>query len=565
MRPSRSVSLCCFALAALLGHLGTASAPAATTLPGGFEFRSGGVDYLGQEFLVHLPGRGNVWVAIPRSHDLDTGPVTPVLVLDADPPAGTHVDPGLTERARPSIRSLQEQIDQLRHDPRGALKPSRPYLGEIRLWGGASLPTGWSRCDGRLLTISANPALFELFGNAFGGDGRTTLGLPDLRGRAPVGVGAGAGLTNRRLGQRIGAESVILDVTQLPSHDHTLRASNSSATQTQPAGNVLATASTPQYLNASTSVIMGTDAIGSSGSDAPHANVPPSTVINFMMATDAARSRPIFPSAAKWPVAPGVTPPRWKMRQMADEPRIESGAIIRPPFNEQLTRFTSGAVDYNTIEFIEHEDGIGTIWLAIPRNHDFEVGPVTPVFVLAPDVVTGDFIPWPDWIDDNTNGVQDVGESWVDANGNGVRDFPSERVKPGGDGRTTWRMGHKLVAIRDVVTKLGMVGWSRGQEFNYLPGDIASQQFLDELPLAELPPQQAPQSLPPENETTATRLDSHAGVQFTSGGVDYQGIEMLQHEDGIGTIWLAVPKNHDLETGPVTPRIVLAPDVVTPL
>jgi microcystin-dependent protein len=99
-----------------------------------------------------------------------------------------------------------------------------------------------------------------------------------------MGQGAGSGLTNRNLGEEPGAETVILDVTQLPSHDHTLRATNSSANQTQPAGNILATAATPQYLNASTSVVMGVDAIGSSGSNAPHANVQPSTVLSFIIA-----------------------------------------------------------------------------------------------------------------------------------------------------------------------------------------------------------------------------------------------------------------------------------------
>jgi len=62
-----------------------------------------------------------------------------------------------------------------------------------------------------------------------------------------------------------------------------------------------------------------------------------------------------------------------------------------------------------------------------------------------------------------------------------------------------------------------------------------------------------------------TRLDRHSGLQFTSGGVDYIGLEILEHEDGVGTIWLAIPKNHDLDTGPVTPVIVLAPDVVRPV
>jgi microcystin-dependent protein len=161
---------------------------------------------------------------------------------------------------------------------------SEPLLGEIKLFAGNFDPPGWMRCDGRLLAIREHTSLFEILGNSFGGDGRTTFGLPDLRGRVPMGSGAGPGLTNRKLGQEFGAEAVILDITQLPAHDHTLRATNSSATQTAPAGNALARASTPQYLNASTSVIMRTDSIGPTGSNAPHANVQPSTVLTFIIA-----------------------------------------------------------------------------------------------------------------------------------------------------------------------------------------------------------------------------------------------------------------------------------------
>jgi microcystin-dependent protein len=161
---------------------------------------------------------------------------------------------------------------------------SEPFLGEIKLFAGNFEPPGWLFCDGRLLAIRDHVSLFEILGNSYGGDGRTTFGLPDLRGRVPMGRGAGPGLTNRRLGEEPGAEAVILDITQLPAHDHTLRATNSNATQTQPAGNVLARASTPQYLNAATSVLMGTDSIGPSGSNAPHANVQPSTVLNFIIA-----------------------------------------------------------------------------------------------------------------------------------------------------------------------------------------------------------------------------------------------------------------------------------------
>ncbi len=175
-------------------------------------------------------------------------------------------------------------FDENTQSERKECKMSEPLLGEIKLFAGNFEPPGWMTCDGRLLPISQHTALFEIIGNTYGGDGRSTFGLPDLRGRVPMGVGAGAGLTNRKMGEKPGSEAVILDVTQLPTHDHTLRATNSSATQTQPAGNILATAATPQYLNASTSVVMGTDSVGATGSNAPHANVQPSTVLRFIIA-----------------------------------------------------------------------------------------------------------------------------------------------------------------------------------------------------------------------------------------------------------------------------------------
>ena len=164
---------------------------------------------------------------------------------------------------------------------------SPPFVGELSMRAAVDIPDGWLAADGQLLACADYPVLCSLLGNTYGGDlDSGTFAVPDLRGRAPMGEGAGPGLTNRNLGQEPGAETVILDVTQMASHDHTLRATNSSATQTQPAGNILATASTPQYLNASTSVVMGSDAIGASGSNAPHANVQPSLVMNFVIAAD---------------------------------------------------------------------------------------------------------------------------------------------------------------------------------------------------------------------------------------------------------------------------------------
>lgn len=95
---------------------------------------------------------------------------------------------------------------------------SQPYIGEIRIFGGNFAPQGWAFCDGSTLPISGNDTLFQLIGTTYGGDGQSTFALPDLRGRAPVGVGQGPGLQNYTVGQREGAESVALSVNQIPSH-----------------------------------------------------------------------------------------------------------------------------------------------------------------------------------------------------------------------------------------------------------------------------------------------------------------------------------------------------------
>lgn len=96
-----------------------------------------------------------------------------------------------------------------------------PFLGEIRMFGGNFAPRGWAFCEGQLLAISGNEALFSILGTTYGGDGRTTFELPDLRGRAPVHHGAGPGLGDIRLGEKGGSENFIITSAQLPSHHHT--------------------------------------------------------------------------------------------------------------------------------------------------------------------------------------------------------------------------------------------------------------------------------------------------------------------------------------------------------
>ena len=460
-------------------------------VPESNHFSSGGTDYSGLEFLLHIPEKGNVWIAIPLNHDLETGPVIPQVVLHPG-----AANPLLEEEDRPSISSLQAQLDELRHDSRIALRPAQPYLGEIRLFAGNVVPPGWYRCDGRFLAIRDNLGLFEVIGNIYGGDGRTTFAIPDLRGRVPMGMGAGAGLTNRKIGEKGGTETVTLDVSQIPSHSHPLLASSSFGATSKPSGNILA-ASTNQYINQSPDVKMASGSIGDVGGGSPHPNVQPYNVLNFMIAyhDDYARSR--FPNAAKWPVAPDSAPPQYKVKDVGAGTAVTLEPDVDYGVNLVWELFRSGGVEYIGLDIIEHEGGVGLIWFSMPKNHDLNAAPVTPVIVLSP----GDFL------------------------------VPGE--SPQGDGRSTVGIGDRLYAISYVVVDFMLKGWGQGTTFNY------------------------------GKRLKATRVDEHSGLKFTSGGVDYMGLEMLEHEDGIGTIWIAVPKNHDLDTGPISPVIVLAPDVVT--
>ncbi|HKJ30315.1 MAG TPA: tail fiber protein [Balneolales bacterium] len=123
-------------------------------------------------------------------------------------------------------------------------------IGEIRMFAGNFAPRDWEFCNGQLIAISQNQALFSVIGTIYGGDGRTTFGLPDLRGRMPVGAGQGPGLSGRRLGEKEGTENVTLNVSQIPSHNHkatatpnltaNIQANSANATTGAPGNNYLA-------------------------------------------------------------------------------------------------------------------------------------------------------------------------------------------------------------------------------------------------------------------------------------------------------------------------------------
>ncbi len=162
---------------------------------------------------------------------------------------------------------------------------SEPFVGEIRMFAGNFAPRGWAFCDGQLLAVSQNDALFSLLGTVYGGDGRTTFGLPDLRGRVPIHAGTGPGLSQRRLGAKFGTEEETVTVNQLPSHTHPMQASTTIADETAPAGNVTAQ---PNATNLYVAFDPGTDfassAVTGTGGSQSHINVMPFLCINFIIA-----------------------------------------------------------------------------------------------------------------------------------------------------------------------------------------------------------------------------------------------------------------------------------------
>lgn len=117
-----------------------------------------------------------------------------------------------------------------------------PFIAEIKIFAGNFAPRGWATCDGALLPISQNTALFSLVGTTYGGDGRTTFGLPNLKDRAPMHPGNGPGLSNRRLGENAGVSTVTLSQTQMASHTHALSAITAPASTNFPAAGTTALA-----------------------------------------------------------------------------------------------------------------------------------------------------------------------------------------------------------------------------------------------------------------------------------------------------------------------------------
>lgn len=162
---------------------------------------------------------------------------------------------------------------------------SEPFVGEIRMFAGNFAPRGWAFCDGQLLAVSQNDALFSLLGTIYGGDGSTTFGLPDARGRLPIHAGQGPGLSERRLGSKGGAENVTLTVNQMPSHSHPLQASSEAATAASPQGEVLGETLTDRVYRPDTAdASMASSAVTNTGGSRSHTNEMPYLCVHFIIA-----------------------------------------------------------------------------------------------------------------------------------------------------------------------------------------------------------------------------------------------------------------------------------------
>jgi microcystin-dependent protein len=164
-----------------------------------------------------------------------------------------------------------------------------PFVGEIRAFAFEFAPSGWAKCDGQLIPMAQNMALFAVIGTTFGSSGNQ-FRLPDLRGRAALQPGAGPGLTARALGETGGAATVTLEAAQMPAHTHEVRARGDAGGAATPQGNVFgaaqARALSAGYSGAAPSVAMSPAAVESTGEGQAHNNMPPYLPLNYCIALD---------------------------------------------------------------------------------------------------------------------------------------------------------------------------------------------------------------------------------------------------------------------------------------
>ena len=171
---------------------------------------------------------------------------------------------------------------------------SSPFVAEIRIFAGNFPPTGWATCDGQLLPISQNTALFSLLGTTYGGDGKSTFALPNLQGSAPMHAGQGNGLSQRFLGEQSGEQAVTLLISEMPAHTHGAQATAGSNLDS-PASNAWATIGTtrtpPPLYNSAQNAQMSPNALAVTGGSLPHNNMSPYLCLTFIIALQG-----VFPS-----------------------------------------------------------------------------------------------------------------------------------------------------------------------------------------------------------------------------------------------------------------------------
>ena len=164
-----------------------------------------------------------------------------------------------------------------------------PFVAEIRIFAGNFAPSGWALCNGQLIPISQNTALFSLLGTTYGGDGRTNFALPNLQGSAPLNAGQGPGLSLRDLGESGGEQSVTLLETEMPAHSHTVQCSSGPSNSASPANQNFGSGGgrgrPPAYSPSSASnVSMSPLAVSITGGSLPHNNMPPYLCLTFIIA-----------------------------------------------------------------------------------------------------------------------------------------------------------------------------------------------------------------------------------------------------------------------------------------